>query len=238
MAENKCPVPHDKQQQHPLYNNNPLNAPPSASSSSKPLSGCPVSHGQGTDITQLNQMPKANQLPHPDQKAPLPTQRIASSIPTAHGKEGDTWVYPSEQMFFNAIKKKGWQNPEEKDMGSVVAIHNTVNEQCWLKVMQWEKDYSSECPNPRLKKFQGKAQDLSPKAKIMTLMGYTAPFDRHDWIVDRCGKDVRYIIDFYEGKRTPGKSASIYLDVRPAMDAPAAVIDRAKHYIKRDNPSS
>lgn len=23
------------------------------------------------------------------------------------------------------------------------------------------------------------------------------PFDRHDWTVDRCGKEVRYVIDFY-----------------------------------------
>ena len=28
---------------------------------------------------------------------------------------------------------------------------------------------------------------------------YELPFDRHDWIVDRCGKDVRYIIDYYDG---------------------------------------
>ena len=23
------------------------------------------------------------------------------------------------------------------------------------------------------------------------------PFDRHDWFVDRCGEEVRYVIDFY-----------------------------------------
>jgi hypothetical protein len=23
------------------------------------------------------------------------------------------------------------------------------------------------------------------------------PFDRHDWVVDRCGQEVRYVIDFY-----------------------------------------
>ena len=23
------------------------------------------------------------------------------------------------------------------------------------------------------------------------------PFDRHDWYVDRCGREVRYVIDFY-----------------------------------------
>ena len=29
-------------------------------------------------------------------------------------------------------------------------------------------------------------------------MGYQLPFDRHDWIVDRNGKEVRYVIDYYD----------------------------------------
>lgn len=33
------------------------------------------------------------------------------------------WVYPSEQMFYNAMKRKGW-TPAEDDMAAVVAIHN------------------------------------------------------------------------------------------------------------------
>ena len=28
-------------------------------------------------------------------------------------------------------------------------------------------------------------------------MGGQLPFDRHDWYVDRCGQEVRYVIDFY-----------------------------------------
>ena len=27
--------------------------------------------------------------------------------------------------------------------------------------------------------------------------GGQLPFDRHDWWVDRCGREVRYVIDFY-----------------------------------------
>lgn len=34
------------------------------------------------------------------------------------------WVYPSEQMFYNAMKRKGW-SPAEDDMAAVVAIHNS-----------------------------------------------------------------------------------------------------------------
>lgn len=49
-------------------------------------------------------------------------------------------------------------------------------------------------------------------------MGYELPFDRHDWIVDRCGKDVRYVIDYYDGGNVDNKFQFALLDVRPAMD--------------------
>jgi len=63
---------------------------------------------------------------------------------------------------------------------------------------------------------------MSPKARFNALLGYTAPFDRHDWVVDRCGTRVEYIIDFYAGR--PDQSArdqghvSFYLDVRPKLN--------------------
>lgn len=49
-------------------------------------------------------------------------------------------------------------------------------------------------------------------------MGYELPFDRHDWIIDRCGKEVRYIIDYYDGGALDDKYKFALLDVRPAMD--------------------
>lgn len=54
-------------------------------------------------------------------------------------------------------------------------------------------------------------------------MGYTEPFDRHDWVVDRCGKKVEYIIDFYTGSAEAkgGKPGMLnfYLDVRPKLNS-------------------
>jgi cytochrome c heme-lyase len=58
--------------------------------------------------------------------------------------------------------------------------------------------------------------------------GFKLPFDRHDWVVDRCGKEVRYIIDFYSGAPVPGVPASMHLDVRPALDSVGALYDRLK----------
>lgn len=51
------------------------------------------------------------------------------------------------------------------------------------------------------------------------LRRYMPPFDRHDWIIDRCGHRVRYVIDFYAGSNKLGlDKPSFYLDVRPALD--------------------
>jgi cytochrome c heme-lyase len=79
-----------------------------------------------------------------------------------------------------------------------------------------------------LRKFGGKAQDYSPRARIRQLMGYELPFDRHDWIVDRCGKDVRYIIDYYDGGKIEKNGEFTLLDVRPALDSFGAFKDRMR----------
>lgn len=53
-------------------------------------------------------------------------------------------------------------------------------------------------------------------------MGYEKPFDRHDWVVDRCGTRVEYVIDFYQGKAgggIKGMGPSFYLDVRPKINS-------------------
>ncbi|KAJ3346967.1 hypothetical protein HDU83_002521 [Entophlyctis luteolus] len=172
--------------------------------------------GSGTD-------PRNNMPLHPHQhmargqSAPLSIQREVSSIPMGGKHDGKFWVYPSEQMFYNAMKRKNWE-PNEKDMGVVVPIHNVVNEQCWKKILEWESVHQTSCAQPKLLKFIGRPREYSPKARFMNLIGYKLPFDRHDWYVDRCGKQVRYVIDFYGGNSdAPG--VSFFLDVRPDLSA-------------------
>ena len=58
-----------------------------------------------TDIDPRNMMPPPNQVPSPDQPFKLSTKRQSSSIPK-DGTDG-TWLYPSEQMFWNAMIRKG-----------------------------------------------------------------------------------------------------------------------------------
>ena len=56
------------------------------------------------------------------------------------------------------------------------------------------------------------------------------PFDRHDWVVDRCGTDHRYIIDYYaEPTAEPDDIPNIYLDVRPAVSF-SGLVDRLRMY--------
>jgi hypothetical protein len=114
----------------------------------------------------------------------------------------------------------------------------------------------------------GRPTSVSPKAYLRSLLGYnpllpfshpllryTPPFDRHDWVINSNGKEVRYVIDFYTGdensplspprslptnpsdppasappSRPLGEKAHIamHLDVRPALDSPGALFWRLK----------
>lgn len=82
-------------------------------------------------------------------------------------------------------------------------------------------------------------ENMTPRARWRTLMGYLPPFDRHDWVIDRCGTHIEYVIDFYSGKPAEGLSQvqtgdanaaaggaagspqklSFYLDVRPKLNS-------------------
>lgn len=207
----------------PMHNKNKPQAKPAE---------CPVQSGKD-DINPYNMMPPANQLPAPDQPFSLPKDRQVSSIPRAM-PDGTTefWVYPSQQMFWNAMLRKGWRWKDEdihqKDMDDIIKIHNANNEQAWLEVLKWEALHAKECGHPRLKSFGGKATKYSPRARIRHWMGYELPFDRHDWIVDRCGKEVRYIIDYYDGGDLDNKYQFALLDVRPALDSTENAWDRLK----------
>ena len=69
---------------------------------------------------------------------------------------------------------------------------------------------------------------------VFGLVSYQAPFDRHDWVVDRCGTRVRYVIDFYSGKANgPAGNLAFYLDTRPALDNWEGVKMRLEGFAER-----
>jgi len=48
---------------------------------------------------------------------------------------------------------------------------------------------------------------------------YQAPFDRHDWVIERCGQRIHYVIDYYTGRANGGGPFSFHIDARPALDS-------------------
>lgn len=150
----------------------------------------------------------------------LPNDREISSIPRTEGNSN--WIYPSQKQFFEAMKRKQW-NPEVNDMKTVVPIHNAVNERAWSHILQWEhlnyQDAITKCGGIKLTSFKGDSKKLTPRAWFnSTILGYEKPFDRHDWVIDRCGIEIPYVIDFYSGNGK-GAGASFYLDVRPKINS-------------------
>lgn len=148
------------------------------------------------------------------ERAALPANNEAD---TGHDRESGNWIYPSQEMFFNAMQRKG-HSANPSDMQSIVPIHNAVNERAWSEIKAWERGWGSErCGGPKLISFAGDSKALTPKARWKGLLGYTEPFDRHDWVVDRCGKQVEYVIDFYKGRGD--NPLSFHLDVRPKINS-------------------
>lgn len=138
------------------------------------------------------------------------------------------------------MRKNKTEGVIEEDMLDVIRIHNNMNERTWKQVMEWEKLRPSvgEGRDPKLLRFLGRPDELSPKAWLKSMFGHSLPFDRHDWYVDRGGREVRYIIDYYHDEagaandQTPHHMRdfhsirSILLDVRPALDSIDGIVDR------------
>jgi cytochrome c heme-lyase len=103
-----------------------------------------------------------------------------------------------------------------------------MNEVTWKQVADWEQLHCDECKASRLLHFRGRPDDLSPLARLRALLGGPLPFDRHDWVVDRCGGEVRYVIDFYFFDDKAGTPEAFEVVARPALDSPGAALDRAK----------
>ena len=83
------------------------------------------------------------QSPLPGQREKLSTEREKSSIPRGEDAKNENWVYPSQQMFFDAMRRKKW-DPNEEDMKTIVPIHNAVNERAWKEILEWEQGKGSE----------------------------------------------------------------------------------------------
>ncbi|KAG1169019.1 hypothetical protein G6F70_008733 [Rhizopus microsporus] len=216
--ESGCPVNHQKEKPQK----------PTPQPSQIP-SGCPMHNS--AEVNQNNMMPQLTQTKQPDQTIDLPTERVISSIPKSKDSEVK-WEYPSPQQFYNALRRKGWETPED-EIETMVDIHNFLNEEAWQEVLKWEKKYKCDCAeDPYLSKFQGRPKELTPKARWHSLLGAPKPFDRHDWYVSRCGQTRRYVIDYYEAPEDVPGVPVFHLDIRPALDDIDSIMVRFKEAAK------
>ncbi|SCQ17058.1 cytochrome c heme lyase, putative [Plasmodium ovale] len=155
----------------------------------------------------------------------LNRKRHISSIPK---NNSEYWLYPSSQQFYNSLMRKN-KDIDKNYIDAVVSIHNEVNEESWKQILKYEYMHKKKCNHVTLQRFLGKFDDLSLKAKIRsTFSGLGRPFDRHDWYVNRCGTEVKYILDYYNDESI-NDDKNIYIDVRPAMDSLSNVWDRVRY---------
>ena len=234
-------------------------------------SACPVTKDSRLIPASLEEAARYAQTPQPDQTIPLAVDREVSSIPRVRGstlgedsvkipdhqlihdesdnsdsKDDKKWVYPSEQQMYNAMRKKGWTNVPEESIPVVLKIHNHINESTWNQILDWENanSTSSSPSQVQLVRFQGRPNDMSPKAYIMSslLRWCDPPFDRHDWYVqnnnrivsgNKNGRIQRYVIDYYYLPTTnPNMPPIPYIDARPALDHPYAVYLHARRFVQ------
>lgn len=248
-----CPVDHKaravwlSQSDKPTNSTTDSNSPPTKLQ--RPLSTDREISNIPRALPSHSEAPKSSQPP-PSPYAPQPPSQTASHAApsnsegeTGHDERTGNWIYPSERQFFEALVRKGTPTSAEsaKDLAtsvaSIIPIHNAVNERAWAEILSWESrgppsdPGSTKCGGPKLYSFRGlgtESQFRSPRARWNGLLGYQLPFDRHDWIVERCGGEkVEYVIDFYQGRtgRSPGSGPggpdgklSFFLDVRPKLN--------------------
>ncbi|KAI9914664.1 hypothetical protein PsorP6_008215 [Peronosclerospora sorghi] len=247
MASKECPLKRDamKIEECSMHRNQ------ARSVADVMASGCPVVRDgkedqeiynvYGQRIDPSNMMPyNPNQEPNEEQHYPLPQYRVQSTIPKG-GTEG-TWLYPSEQMFYNALKRKNkGEDVHEGDVRAIVSIHNNMNERAWAQVEHYERVCHPDLDGSKLLKFCGRPDKLTPIAWIKRMLGYGTPFDRHDWTVLRSDNtQVRYVIDYYFNDEksaadeipelhSADKVKSISMYARPAVDSMGALVDRIKY---------
>lgn len=151
--------------------------------------------------------------------------RHPSVVPAAgrgNSDDGSSWINPSANQLLNACKRKN-KPMEDKDKNAVALIHGEVIEKTWEAVLAYERLHYHQCKCPKLLSFEGLSEKPSLKAKLLNKMGYALPWDRHDWIVDRCGTQIRYIIDYHHGF---AQSQPYIIDCRPDLKRFSNMMDR------------
>ncbi|KAF2235460.1 hypothetical protein EV356DRAFT_575841 [Viridothelium virens] len=146
-----------------------------------------------------------------------------------------------ERRFGRGLRQ-GWRECARGEEGLVLAELQKVRggEGERALGLEMEREMEAAMPEPRLLRFMGRPNDLTPKAYLHQFLARIAParfsgeppFDRHDWYVSRrlpdgSEREVRYVIDYYSGPPEETGEPVFFLDVRPAVDGPTSAAERA-----------
>lgn len=198
---------------------------------------CPVNHGDRmvnpNDANKYLELDANNGIDVSKiENANVRSGFIVPSTGRGNSDDGAHWLNPTPLELYRSLKAK---HPNDEDLTEELAEplsfnHDIVVSSSWAGILEWEDKYirNGVCPQgPRLAGFAGKQTTQSPKARFYSSVFGVTSYDRHDWIIDRCGKEVRYVLDYYD----PGNDPSIEdglgtVDVRPALDSFEAASDR------------
>jgi cytochrome c heme-lyase len=106
---------------------------------------------------------------------------------------------------YNAMLRKGYTDTPQDAVEAMVAVHNFLNEGAWAEIVGWERLFAKglgpaweKCrkgeqgialeamkqemtgnvdpaSEPRLLRFKGRPQELTPKAQILQALGWLYP---------------------------------------------------------------
>ena len=211
-AASACPVAHDQQ---------------TPDATAAPLSNaCPVAHGAAKSDVPDTQLKTVDNKPIPN-VCPSHWSRIPSADGRGNADDGN-WENPSPRQLYAALKRKNKAGDLEEAglidadvVRSVADAHAKVTRLAWEGVLEFENMHKP-C-KPQLVRFVGNPE-YTIKARVWNALGYELPFDRHDWYIDRCGVEKKYIIDFYS---VSGDESAMLIDARPAVTFDG-IIDRVR----------
>eukprot|EP00163_Fabomonas_tropica_P007132 TRINITY_DN16787_c0_g1_i1.p1 TRINITY_DN16787_c0_g1~~TRINITY_DN16787_c0_g1_i1.p1 ORF type:complete len:235 (+),score=20.43 TRINITY_DN16787_c0_g1_i1:152-856(+) len=196
---------------------------------------CPVGYGRKDENDALRKEDPVDDDDFDDDESTGPKDPFNQvpdygAVPAAgrgNSETGEEWVGPSpKQLQRSLARKKKGGNLDGDDLRMMSIIHGIVTEETWTAIMEYERLHANECPFPKLARFEGKQEFPTVKARFLNLFGVPIPFDRHDWYVDRCGQEVRYVIDYHN------VPTGVHVDARP-VNFPGGIFDRARVQLNR-----
>jgi cytochrome c heme-lyase len=162
-----------------------------------------------------------------------PTDAVEAMVAVHNFLNEGAWAEILEwERRFGGGLARAWRACSRGEAGSVLSPGSPSEG-------RWGEDRAA----PQLARLMGRPGDLTPKARMLQAAAWAfparyngeLPFDRHDWFVKRdlpdgSHQEVRYVIDYYSAPPDPNGEPVFYLDVRPAVDSPAAVVWRAMRW--------